>query len=198
MCTYVFPTRKSGASCPAHGSNGSTRKSGGSCPAHGSNGSTWGEAVNHICVCMYMLCRAPMMFTCIKVLRPHNSCKGRVKHVKYEPLEQTTCCWVGQSKQNWVGNMLKHGEGLSLTLGRGWDGRIREMLQGIAFQVCVHDIGYVCESSYVLGVRLICLFSPQVKNKPWQPWVYSWIQHRREHYGCTVDKLKSTYLFLWL
>jgi hypothetical protein len=26
-----------------------------------------------------------------------------------------------------------------------------------------------------------CLFSLQVKHKPWLPWVYSWIRHRREH-----------------
>ncbi len=28
------------------------------------------------------------------------SCKGRVVHVKYESLGQTTCCWVGQNKYN--------------------------------------------------------------------------------------------------
>jgi hypothetical protein len=99
----LFPTWKSGASWPAQGSNGSTRR----------------EAVNRICVCMYMLCCAPLMLTCIKVLRPHKSCKGGVKRVKYELLEQTTCCWVGQSKQNQVDNIFKHGEGLSITPGQG-------------------------------------------------------------------------------
>jgi hypothetical protein len=117
-----------------------TWKSGASWPARGSIGSTSREAVNRVCVCKYMLCHAPMMFTCTKVLRPHNSCKGRVKRVKYELLEQKTCCWVVQSKQNRVGNIFKHGEGLSLTPGRGWDGRIREGLQGIAAQVCMDMI----------------------------------------------------------
>jgi hypothetical protein len=60
--------------------------------------------------------------------------------VKYEPLEQTTCCWVGQSKQDWVGNMIKHEEGFSLIPGQGRDGRIREVLQGIAAQVCMDVI----------------------------------------------------------
>jgi hypothetical protein len=67
-----------------------------------------------------------MMFTCIKVLRPHN--KERVERVKYELLEQTTCCWVGQSKQNRVDNVFKDGEGFSLTPGQGCDGCIHEVL----------------------------------------------------------------------
>jgi hypothetical protein len=50
----LFPTWMSRASWLAQGSRGSTRR----------------EAVNCICVRMYILCRAPMMFTCIKVLRP--------------------------------------------------------------------------------------------------------------------------------
>ncbi len=32
----------------------------------------------------------------------------------------------------------------------------------------------------MLGAWLIICFSPQVKNKPCLPWVYSWIQHRCE------------------
>jgi hypothetical protein len=101
----------------------------------GSNGSTRREAVNCIFVCMYMLCRTLMMFTCIKVLRHYNSCKGRVEHVKYQLLEQTTGCWVGQSKQNRVGIMSKHREGVSLPPGWGWDRPISEVLQRIAAQV---------------------------------------------------------------
>ncbi len=31
-----------------------------------------------------------------------------------------------------------------------------------------------------LAILLVVYFS-QVKNKPWLPWVYSWIRHRREH-----------------
>ncbi len=38
-----------------------------------------------------------MMFTSIKVLP--SSCEGRVVRVKYEPLRQTTSCWVGRDKQ---------------------------------------------------------------------------------------------------
>jgi hypothetical protein len=48
--------------------------------------------------------------------------------VKHEALEQTARYWVGQDKQG--RNMWKRiGEGLSLTRGRGQDGRIREVLQ---------------------------------------------------------------------
>jgi hypothetical protein len=54
-----------------------------------------------------------------KSVKSPNTCKGRVKRMKYESLKQTTCCWVGQSKQNQVGNVLKHREGLSLTPERG-------------------------------------------------------------------------------
>ncbi len=81
-----------------------------------------------------------MMFTCMKVVKPYNSCKGRVERVKYEPLEQTTFCWVGQNKQNQESNMFVHGEGFSLTPGLGQNGRIREVLQGIAAQVCKNVI----------------------------------------------------------
>jgi hypothetical protein len=31
-----------------------------------------------------------------------------------------------------------------------------------------------------------CLFFSRLKNKPWLPWVYSWIRHRREHQVLTL------------
>ncbi len=39
-----------------------------------------------------------------------SSCEGRVVHVKYESLEQTTCYWVGQNKYNRVRVACKHGK----------------------------------------------------------------------------------------
>jgi hypothetical protein len=44
----------------------------------------------------------------------------------------------------------------------------------------------------ILSVWLICLFSPQAKNKPWLPWVYSWIRHRRKHLQSTAPCLLPT------
>ncbi len=72
---------------------------------------------SHMClyVCTHCVMHPGCFFTCIKVSKSHNSCTARVECVKHELLEQTTCCWVGQSKQNQVGNMFEYGEGLSLT-----------------------------------------------------------------------------------
>jgi hypothetical protein len=65
-----------------------------------------------------------------------SSCEGRVVGVTYESLGQTTCYWVGQIKYNWMRVCARWGE-LSLNQGRGQDGRIREVLQKIAVQVCI-------------------------------------------------------------
>jgi hypothetical protein len=56
----LFPTWEPGASWPAWRSSRRTRR----------------KAVNCVCVCICMSCCAPMMFTCIEVLRLCNSCKG--------------------------------------------------------------------------------------------------------------------------
>jgi hypothetical protein len=65
-----------------------------------------------------------------------SSCEGKVVRVKYESLEQTTYYWEGQNKYNWVRGVCKHGESC-LNRGRGQDGRIHEVLQKRAAQVCI-------------------------------------------------------------
>ncbi len=65
----------------------------------------------------------------------------------------------------------------SLNQGQGQDGRIREVLQRIADQVCmnVYNKPMMCprslriEECNVQGARLICIFSLQVKSKPCHP-----------------------------
>ncbi len=36
------------------------------------------------------------------------------------------------------------------------------------------------------GVLLICSFLPQVKNKPFLPWVYSWIRYHCKHWKLSI------------
>ncbi len=76
-------------------------------------------------------------------------------------------------------------------------------LKQIAIQVCTklwscscawrkncHELFPVYHSCLIMIVHvhtsrftiLIDVYFLQVKNKPWLPWVYSWIRHRREHY----------------
>jgi hypothetical protein len=59
----------------------------------------------YMCLYVHVVSRTHDVYLC-KSVKTHNSCKGMLKRVKYEPLEQTTCCWVGQSKQNRVDNMF--------------------------------------------------------------------------------------------
>jgi hypothetical protein len=38
----------------------------------------------------------------------------------------------------------------------------------------------ISSAACIIHSNAWCLFSLQVKNKPWPPWVYSWIWHHRE------------------
>jgi hypothetical protein len=67
-----------------------------------------------------------MLFTCTLVLSHQSARKGL--GAKYDPLEQTARYWVAQSKQEYIWGKRtckRH----SLTLGRGHEERIREVLQ---------------------------------------------------------------------
>ncbi len=79
----VFPTWKSGASMPARRSRRSMR----------------GKVVN----CIYFMSVVHVILRTQNVYLyksvKSSSCEGRVVCVKYESLEQTTSCWVGQDKQ---------------------------------------------------------------------------------------------------
>ncbi len=67
-----------------------------------------------------------MLFTCTLVLSRQSVRKGL--SVKHEPLEQTARYWMDQSKQEtYLGKTTS--KRLSLTLDRGNEGRIREVLQ---------------------------------------------------------------------
>ncbi len=75
-------------------------------------------------VCIW--CSAAVLFTCTLVLNRQLVRKGL--NVKHEPLEHTARYWVGQSKQEiYLGKRTS--KRLSLTLDRGHEGRIREVLQ---------------------------------------------------------------------
>ncbi len=95
--------------------------------------------------------------------------------------------------------------GFSIHPERGYEGRIREVKKKTAVQVCTLTIAYYCSvtvkihaiATYAtfrqwatfdpmhvqnksLTVTLTGVYFLQVKNKPWNLWVYSWFWHRRE------------------
>ncbi len=115
----------------------------------------------------------------------------------HESLEQTARYWVGQDKQEryiWKGTSKR----LSLTRERGHDGRIHEVPQEdsrsslmttwLCQEIVMNYLRYIVHawlccynySCLLLFLYWLVLIFLQVKNKPWLPWVYSWIRHRRE------------------
>jgi hypothetical protein len=109
---------------------------------------------------------------------------------------------LGRLRQTRRVLMKQSSRSLSSTLDWGHEGRICEVLQkdgrSSMYKAMIHN--YAVERScleFFLAccpwlIMIIpwfanqtyntdrCLFS-QVKNKPWLPWVYSWIRHRHEH-----------------
>jgi hypothetical protein len=75
---------------------------------------------------MCIWCSAVVLFTCTLVLSRQSARKGL--SAKYEPLEQTARYWVGQSKQEYTWGKRTN-KRHSLTLDRGHEGRINEVLQ---------------------------------------------------------------------
>ncbi len=85
--------------------------------------------------------------------------------------------------------------GLSLSLERGHEGRIHEVLQkdgcssmysnyymfNIFVMSCILVIcrNFLCAGNPIRNTDW-CLFFPRLKKKPWLPWVYTWIWHRRK------------------
>jgi hypothetical protein len=89
------------------------------------------EMNNHIdvmwiCVSVYIWCSAVMLFICTIVLSRQSARKGL--SAKYEPVKQTARFWVGQSKQEYTWGK-RTSKRHSLTLDRGHEGRIHELLQ---------------------------------------------------------------------
>jgi hypothetical protein len=149
-----------------------------------------------MCVPVYIWCSAAMLFTCTLVL----SCQlaGKGEHETW--VVRTGSKILGGPKQTRRLLMKESNKSLSSILDRGHEGRICDVLQensrSSMYKVyCVterncHELfrtlsefhyDYLC--SQVKFVILINVYFSQVKNKPWLPWVYSWIQHRREHAG---------------
>ncbi len=85
---------------------------------------------------------------------------------------------------------------LRLCAERGYEGRVREVLQeDVCSSMYSNYYTFVVLYLHLFTYRAIipafrksdhnvdwCLFW-QVKNKPWRPWVYTWIWHRREQGG---------------
>ncbi len=101
--------------------------------------------------------------------------------------------------------------GLSLSLEQGHEGRIREVLQEdcCSSTVCTviyassycnvmypHIMLYCCAQG-TWFVILIDVYFSQVKNKPWLPWVYSWIWHHRKQLRWVWSHVYKLY-FLYL
>jgi hypothetical protein len=81
-----------------------------------------------------MRCHAIILFTCLAV---SSRLVVEGAHVKYELLGPITSCWMGQDKQGGYNIEQRAGKGLSLTRGRGQNGHIPKVLQGIVAQVCI-------------------------------------------------------------
>ncbi len=82
--------------------------------------------VIQICVSVYISSSTVMLFTCRLVLSRQSARQGL--SAKLEPLEQTARYWVGQSKQEiYLGERTSQRG--SLTLDRGHEGRICQVLQ---------------------------------------------------------------------
>ncbi len=86
--------------------------------------------------------------------------------MKYELLEQTTSCWVGQNKYRRF-NMEESWQEAQSNPRTGQDGRINEVLQEIAAQVCTYKVymnvihmkrkawgvvNYLCNSLFMLDL----------------------------------------------
>jgi hypothetical protein len=157
---------------------------------------------------MCIWCSAEVLFDCIQVLGRQQVRKG--SSAKCEPWEQTARYWVGQSKQEYTGGRRSIKRfSLTLDWGHegrirevlqedGRSGMHRDIVVQLSvwkelawisdvLLMCCHDYlvtYYLCITIIILYSRIklntdCCLFT-QVKNKPWLPWVYSWIWHRRE------------------
>ncbi len=147
-------------------------------------------------VCIW--CSADVVFTCTLVLGCQKARMGF--SAKYELLEQIVRYWVGQSKQEYTwGKRTSKRHSLTLywgpwrTYSRGAPRRrLFKYVQSYSCviarmkETCHEFLQYVARVlpwlSCILELNYNtdwCLFS-QVKNRPWLPWVYSWIQHIRE------------------
>ncbi len=119
----------------------------GSQPARRSGRSVKKSMNNNIYV-MYIWCSAVVLFTCTLVLSRQSARKEL--SAKYELLEQTARYWVGQRKQEYTWGK-RRSKRHSLTLDRGHEGRIREVLQ---------------EDGHSRMYRTIIVWLP-VRNLPW-------------------------------
>ncbi len=109
------------------------------------------------------------MFTCIKVLRPPAVKGGLCVWNMNHRGKQHVAGWARTNIIEW--EPLQAWKELSLNRGQGQDGRIREVLQRIAAQVCMNVYNkpvmflssLQIEECNVQGARLICLFLCRLK-----------------------------------
>jgi hypothetical protein len=112
--------------------------------------------------------------------------------VKPDPLRQTARYWMGHSKQDTFGEggqketQSKPGTRQWRTYSRGSSRRwlfkyVLVIIMCSYLYNCHVFSQYVLQLFYIQGLIHVtdcCLFS-EVKNKPWLPWVFTWIWHCR-------------------
>ncbi len=142
-----------------------------------------------------------MLFTCALVL----SCTGGKRRYASEIwIVGTNSKILGGPGQTRKIHGKRASKRFRLTLEWGPDRRIRKVLQedgcSIMYKVydCIvvpkencHELSAVYHPCLIILPMIICVYTSgflqywsvffflQVKNKPWLPWVYAWIRHRR-------------------
>jgi hypothetical protein len=147
-----------------------------------------------IYMCLCVSCSIVMLFTCTLVRSHPDSKEGVRCETRSIEIISKILDWT------WQQDACSEREArrkLSLSLERGHEGRIRKVLQEdgclsmykswLCVLTCI-----IFESSLSMPYNyqrpgnwftlLTAVYFLQVKNKPWLPWVYTWIWHRREQF----------------
>ncbi len=143
-------------------------------------------------MCPCVSCNIVMLFTCTLV-RSHPDNKEGVRcETRFVEMNSKILGWTGQQDACSEKEARRR---LNLSLERGHEGRICEVLQEDDCS-CMYK-SWLFVLTCIMSVRslsmpynhlrpgnwftsLIAVYFSQVKNKPWLPWVYTWIWHRQE------------------
>jgi hypothetical protein len=139
----------------------------------------------HVC---HVSCNVVVMFACALV-RSHPDSRRRWGETLTAGINSKIPGWAWQQDACFWGEARV---GLSLSPERGHKGRIREVPKEDRCSIMYNNIYLVIVSSSIYmsyhhpciretNTRYWLLFIfPQVKNKPWHTWVYTWFWHRRK------------------
>ncbi len=150
-----------------------------------------------VCLCTYMRCSAAMLFTCSLELSCPAGKEGWAWNMSRWSKQQGTV-WAKNKQEEYT---RRRAARVSV---QTWIEAMKDVFarcsKKMAVQACTkfwlyncaterncHELhitpsvfDYNCSCSQVKFAILIDVYFLQVKNKPWLPWLYSWIWHRRE------------------